>query len=245
MKAFMNWSGGKDSTLALYHTLKNTNFSVDKLLTNINNTYQRISMHGVREELLEQQAASIDIPLQKLFLDDQPSMNEYETRMMDTINRLKEEGFTHSIFGDIFLEDLKTYRETQLAKAGMAAVFPLWKGDTIELIHEFISLGFKAIIVCVNTKFLDKSFCGRFVDEAFINDLPTNVDPCGENGEYHSFVFDGPIFKSLVEFNKGEIVYKEYKTPDDGNKECFITPQPVTGFYFIDLLPVMKDNIAL
>ena len=160
MKAFMNWSGGKDSSLALYHILNNKKFSVEKLLATVNNKYNCISMHGVREELLEQQAASLNISLQKLFLDDKPSMDEYENRMMDVIKQLKEEKFTHSIFGDIFLE-VKAYRQTQLAKAAMAPVFPLWKKDTTELIHEFINIGFKAIVVCINEKYLDKTFCGE------------------------------------------------------------------------------------
>ena len=242
MKAFMNWSGGKDSALALYHTLNNKNFSVEKLLTTVNNKYKRISMHGVREELLQQQAAALQIPLQKIILDDQPSMNDYEMQMTEALKQLKDEKFTHSIFGDIFLEDLKTYRESQLAKLKLNAVFPLWKKDTTKLIREFIDLGFKTVIVCVNEKYLDKSFCGRIIDEKFLEDLPPNVDACGENGEFHTFVFDGPIFKSPIEFTKGEIVYKEYKTPDDGNKECFTTPLPVTGFYFIDLLPCNKGQ---
>jgi uncharacterized protein (TIGR00290 family) len=237
MKAFMNWSGGKDSSLALYHILNNKNFSVEKLLTTVNNKYKRISMHGVREELLQQQAAALQIPLQKIILDDQPSMNDYEMQMTEVLKQLKDEKFTHSIFGDIFLEDLKTYRESQLAKLKLSAVFPLWKKDTTKLIREFIDLGFKTIIVCVNEKYLDKSFCGRIIDEKFLEDLPPNVDACGENGEFHTFVFDGPIFKSPIEFTKGEIIYKQYQSPTNSNKECFTTPLPVTGFYFIDLLP--------
>ena len=146
-KSFFNWSGGKDSALALYHILKNKNYSVDKLLTNINHEHRRISMHGVREALLEQQAAAIGIPLQKLLLADQPSMNEYENQMLKTLNDLQQ-NFTHSVFGDIFLEDLKKYREEQLAKVGMTAVFPIWQRNTTELLHEFIDLGFKTIVVC-------------------------------------------------------------------------------------------------
>ncbi len=238
MKAFMNWSGGKDSSLALYHILKDKNYSVKKLLTNINNEFSRISMHGVREELLEQQANAIGIPLQKLILDDQPSMIEYEKQMMGMINKLQGEGFTHSIFGDIFLEDLRKYRETQLAKASMNAVFPLWKRDTSELIHEFIDLGFKAIIVCVNEKYLGKSFCGRILDDSFIADLPEHVDACGENGEFHTFVFDGPIFKHPVAFTKGEVVYRKYAAPKQPDDTCFqSSPAEEYGFYFSDLLP--------
>lgn len=238
MKAYINWSGGKDSSLALYHTLNDKNYSVEKLLTNVSGEYQRISMHGVREELLEQQATAIGIPLQKLVLSDQPSMEDYETYMTKAMNQLQQERFTHSVFGDIFLEDLKIYRESQLTKVGMTAVFPLWKRNTTELIHEFIDLGFKTIVVCVNEKYLDKSFCGRIIDEDFIRDLPENVDVCGENGEFHTFVFDGPIFNNPIAFAKGEIIYRKYAAPKQQSDNCF---QPAVvedyGFYFCDLLP--------
>ncbi|MEO6820691.1 MAG: ATP-binding protein, partial [Ginsengibacter sp.] len=170
-------------------------------------------------------------------LSEEPDMIEYEKTVNDCYALLKKDGFGQAIFGDIFLEDLKQFREAQLAKQNIQSIFPLWKRDSKELIHEFISLGFKAIIICVNTKFLDKNFCGRIIDESFINDLPKDADACGENGEYHSFVFDGPVFKSPIKFNTGEIVYREYKTPVDSSKECFTTPQSATGFYFIDLLP--------
>jgi uncharacterized protein (TIGR00290 family) len=239
LKSFFNWSGGKDSALALYHFLKNSNYTVEKLLTNVNRENRRISMHGVREELLELQAAYLGIPLQKLVLPDQPSMSDYETYMMQTMNQLREEGYTHSVFGDIFLEDLKTYRETQLAKEGITAVFPIWKRDSTELIHEFIDLGFKTIVVCVNEKYLDKSFCGRIIDESFIADLPYNVDVCGENGEFHTFVYNGPIFTNPVAFTKGETVYKKYTAPKQSNDQCFRNPDVEDyGFYFCDLLPV-------
>jgi uncharacterized protein (TIGR00290 family) len=236
-KSFFNWSGGKDSSLALYHILKEKNYSVEKLLTNIS-VYRRISMHGVREELLQQQAEAIGIPLQKLFLSEQPSMAEYETYMFKTMNQLQEERFTHSLFGDIFLEDLKVYREKQLAKVGMTAVFPLWKRDTTVLINEFMDLGFKTIVVCVNEKYLDRSFCGRLIDESFIKDLPKDVDVCGENGEFHTFVFDGPIFKQPVAFSKGEIVNRKYTAPKHQDDNCFQQAAVEDyGFYFCDLLP--------
>ena len=238
LKSFFNWSGGKDSTLALYHILKDKNYSIEKLLTNVNSEHRRVSMHGVREELLELQAAAIGIPLQKLVLPDQPSMTGYEKYMMQTMNQLRQEGYTHSVFGDIFLEDLKTYRETQLAKVGMTGIFPIWKRDTVALMHEFIDLGFKTIVVCVNKKHLDKSFCGRIIDENFIKDLPNNVDVCGENGEFHTFAFDGPVFKNPVAFSKGEIVYRKYAAPKEQNDNCFQTaPIDDYGFYFCDLLP--------
>jgi Predicted ATPases of PP-loop superfamily len=165
-------------------------------------------------------------------------MAEYETYMMKTITRLQEEKFTHSVFGDIFLEDLKIYREQQLSKVGITAVFPLWKRDTTELISEFIDLGFKTIIVCVNEKYLDKSFCGRIIDESFINELPKDVDVCGENGEFHTFVFDGPTFKNPVAFTKGEIVHRKYAAPKQPDDNCFQqAPAEDYGFYFCDLLP--------
>lgn len=240
-RSFFSWSGGKDSSLALYHALNAGRYSIEKLLTNVNNQYRRISMHGVREELLEQQATSIGIPLQKLVLPDQPSMAEYEVQMMQTMRQLREEKFTHSIFGDIFLEDLKIYREAQLAKVNMTAVFPLWKRDTTELIHEFIDLGFKTIVVCIKAELLDESFAGRIIDKDFLKDLPENVDPCGENGEFHTFVFDGPIFKRPISYKTGEKVFREYKAPENDKDKCF-SSQPSRpssiGFWFCDLFPV-------
>lgn len=238
VNAYMNWSGGKDSALCLYKALHAKQYSISHLLTSVNAARNRISMHGVRRELLEAQAASTGIPLTTIELSEQPNMTEYETCMMQKVNELKSSGCTHSIFGDIFLEDLKLYREQKLKEANIECVFPLWKIDTFQLAKEFIALGFRAIIVCINEKFLDKSFCGRLIDENFINDLPANVDPCGENGEFHSFVFDGPIFKTPFAFAKGEIVYKQYtapKTADDNN--CSNAPPPQYGFYFSDLLP--------
>jgi len=238
-KSFFSWSGGKDSSLALYHALKNGSYSIEKLVTNVNSQYHRVSMHGVREELLELQAASISIPLQKLVLPDQPSMIEYESQMVQTMMQLQKEGFTHNLFGDIFLEDLKTYREIQLAKAQMNAVFPLWKRDTAQLMQEFIELGFKAIVVCVKAELLDQSFAGRIIDKDFCKDLPPNVDPCGENGEFHTFVFDGPIFKKPVAYKRGGKVFREYKAPANDKDNCF-SNQPLSpssmGFWYCDLL---------
>ncbi len=235
-KAFFNWSGGKDSALALYKAMHSNEYSIQCLLTNINRVHNRVSMHGVRRSLMEAQAASIGLPLVSVDLPEEPSMQEYEMMMLDKVNSLKASGCSKAIFGDIFLEDLKNYREQKLQEAGIECVFPLWKIDTTELIKEFIDTGFKAIIVCVNEQYLDKSFCGRIIDESFINDLPSTVDVCGENGEFHSFVFDGPVFKQPIQFNKGDIVYKKYKAPkpaDDSNDRT-----ADYGFYFCDLIPV-------
>jgi len=238
MKSFFNWSGGKDSALALYQARRDKKYSIERLLTNINGAHRRISMHGVREELLELQAEAIGLPLQKIILPEEPSMQEYENTMKNTVEELQRQSFTHAFFGDIFLEDLKVYREQQLSKAYIKCVFPLWKINTVILIKEFLSLGFKTIVVCINEKFLDKSFCGRIIDEDFLKDLPENVDACGENGEFHTFVFDGPLFIHPVNFTKGEIVYRKYKAPKQQSDNCFQTTSADDyGFYFCDLLP--------
>lgn len=237
-KAYINWSGGKDSSLALYHILQQKKYSVDQLLTSVNAVHNRISMHGVRRELLQAQAASLGIPLTTIELPEQPGMNEYEAILNRKVNELKQEGFEYTIFGDIFLEDLRQYRENKLKEVGITALFPLWKMDTRQLINEFMELGFKTIVVCVNEKYLDKSFCGRIIDEQFIKDLPANVDVCGENGEFHTFVFDGPIFQTPITFTKGDTVYKEYRAPSNTNDNCH---QPIDttvkqyGFWFCDL----------
>jgi uncharacterized protein (TIGR00290 family) len=231
-KAYMNWSGGKDSALALYKVLQKQQYKVECLLTSVNAVHNRISMHGVRRELLQLQAENIGLPLTTIELPEQPSMGEYEILLQQKMTTLNQQGFTHSIFGDIFLEDLKRYREEKLLEAGIAGIFPLWKADTRMLMKEFLALGFKTMIVCVNETFLDKSFCGRIIDEECINDFPANVDICGEYGEFHTFVFDGPVFKRPVPFVKGEIVYKEYNAPQTaatGGNEKY-------GFWFCDLL---------
>ena len=199
-KAIFNWSSGKDSALALYKTLQNSEIEIVSLLTSVNKKYNRISMHGVRTELLEQQAKSIGLPLHIMEIPEMPSMEDYEKVMQETLTKFKEKGVTHSIFGDIFLEDLRKYREEKLAEIQLEAIFPLWKIPTKDLIHEFLDLGFKTIVVCVNERNLDKSFVGRIIDAQFIADLPDNVDVCGENGEFHTFTFDGPIFKKPIEF---------------------------------------------
>lgn len=240
-KAIFNWSSGKDSAMALYKILQQDQYDVSCLLTSVNKTYNRVSMHGVHEALLELQAQNIGLPLKKILLPEMPSMAVYETIMAETMASLKEEGNEVSVFGDIFLKDLRAYREEKLKASGFKAFFPLWDISTDTLINEFLSLGFRAIVVCVNEKYLDKSFAGRVIDKGFIADLPDNVDPCGENGEFHTFVFDGPIFKTPVSFTKGEIVYKKYKPAKDDNDNCSQKDQETKpfehGFWFCDLLP--------
>ncbi|WP_288461651.1 diphthine--ammonia ligase [uncultured Chryseobacterium sp.] len=231
-KAIFNWSSGKDSALALYKILKEEKFEVTSLLTSINKEFQRISMHGVHVSLLEKQAESLGFPLIKMELPKEPSMDEYREIIGRTMTEIQSQGITHSIFGDIFLEDLKKYREDQLRSIGMEGVFPLWKINTTDLIREFLDLGFKTIVTCVNETYLDKSFAGRIIDEDFIKDLPENVDPCGENGEFHTFTFNGPLFKNPVEFEIGEIVKKTYPKPkSDENSE-----DDEYVFWFCDLI---------
>jgi len=229
VQTYMNWSGGKDSALCLYKAMQSGSYNITHLLTSVNAVHNRISMHGVKRSLLEAQANAIGLPLLTIKLPEQPSMQEYEEAMLAKVQQLKQSGCTHAIFGDIFLEDLRVYREQKLQQQGIACAFPLWKQDTTALVHEFIHLGFKSMVVCVNGQYLDKSFCGRVIDESFLQDLPTNVDPCGENGEFHSFVFEAPVFKQPIAITKGEIVYKEYAAPAAGEKPY--------GFYFCDLLP--------
>jgi uncharacterized protein (TIGR00290 family) len=239
LKTFMNWSGGKDSSLALYHALQADTINPGCLFTTVNSVHNRISMHGVRRELLIEQAASIELPLFTAELPEQPGMIEYEEEMDKRLKFLKEQGYSDAIFGDIFLEDLKNYREEQFAKYEIKCHFPLWKKDTTELLDEFLQLGFKAVVVCVNGQHLDKSFCGRMINNSFLKDLPASVDPCGENGEYHSFVFDGPIFNYPIKFEVGELVSKKYKMPSDKKDNCFTTDElSFNEFYFQDLISV-------
>lgn len=210
------------------------------LLTSVNEQYQRISMHGVRVELLNRQAKSIGLPLIKLQMPEMPTMEVYESIMEAALKDLKSKGATASIFGDIFLEDLRQYREEKLSLLNLKGVFPLWKMSTTQLIHEFIDAGFKTIITCVNEKYLDKSFAGRIIDENFLKDLPRNVDPCGENGEFHTFVFDGPIFQKSIAFEKGEIVYRKYSSAKDidSSSNNDIDNPFDNGFWYCDLLPM-------
>jgi uncharacterized protein (TIGR00290 family) len=227
-KAFFNWSGGKDSSLALYHTLQNKSFNIKYLLTNLSAEHNRISMHGVRFELLKLQAESIGIPLTTMQINKNASMEDYNKLVQIKMDFFTSKNINHCFFGDIFLEDLKTYREKQLKKVNVITHFPLWKRPTIDIINEFIDLGFKAKVVSINANLLDKSFAGRELDQSFINDLPKEVDVCGENGEFHSFVYDGPIFKTPVTIKVGDMVKREYKSDDDSSWD--------TSFWYADLL---------
>jgi uncharacterized protein (TIGR00290 family) len=228
-KAYFNWSTGKDSALALYKILQLNNYTIETLVTTVNQEFNRVSMHGVQEKLLEDQAISIGLPLYKIYFPEEVSMEKYDAIMKVNLKKLVDDKFQYSVFGDIFLEDLKKYREQKLNELNLKAVFPLWKGDSKELIKEFISLGFKAITVSVNAKLLDKSFVGREINEDFINDFPSNVDVCGENGEFHTFVFDGPIFSKPINFKIGEKVLKSYKSDISNTWD--------NSFWYCNLIP--------
>ena len=226
-KVVMNWSSGKDSALALAMMLQHPNFEVAALLTTLSADYNRIFMHGVREALLDAQAAAIGIPIMKAALPAWPDNSKYEAKMAEVMAALKAVGVTHSVFGDLFLEELKTYREAQLEKAGLSGLFPLWKIPTHEIIDLLDAQGIEAVTVCVDANVLDASFLGKRVDRAFVASLPPNVDPCGENGEFHTFVYNAPYFSAPVAFEFGETVHRKYEGAHAG-----------AGFHFIDLLPI-------
>ena len=218
-KTYFNWSSGKDSALALHYLIQQGNTTIDRLLTTVNGNYNRVSMHGLRKDVLEAQAEAIGISLDILQVPENPSMEEYNALMKNKVSELKSAGYTHTVFGDIFLEDLKKYREDMLRPFGIQPIFPIWKKDTKVLLQEFLELGFKAVIVCINNSKLDKSFLGKELSLELMDTLPKDVDPCGENGEFHTFCFDGPIFKYPIAFELGEHLFKSYDDPLDKNKK--------------------------
>ena len=208
----MSWSGGKDSAVAVHEILHDERFEVVALMTSVSEEYRRISHHGVREALLEAQADAIGLPLEKVFLPsgkDQPCSNEVYEQIMGTVMaRFYAQGVRAVGFGDLFLEDLRAWREANLAKSGMTGFFPLWKRDTREFAHRVLSAGYRAYLSCVEGK-VGPGFVGRPYDEALLQDLPPGVDPCGEYGEFHTFVYDGPIFDCPVAVRVGEIVMRD------------------------------------
>jgi uncharacterized protein (TIGR00290 family) len=218
-KVLVTWSGGKDSVMALYETQQSGLYEIEALLTTINTDYDRISMHGVRRQLLIQQVKALSYNIEIVEIPKSCSNEDYESRMKQALKKYQGLGIKTVVFGDIFLEDVREYREKNLAKLDMIGKFPLWKKDTSELAKTFIEFGFKSVITCVDSKVLGKDFTGREFDEKFLDELPTAVDPCGENGEFHSFVYDGPSFKEPVKFTKGEIVLRKGR------------------FFFCDLVP--------
>lgn len=240
-KRYLNWSTGKDACLAL-HKLNTVNKPVEKLLTTFNAETKRVSMHGVSVDLLRAQAKALGIPLEEIALSGEVSLETYNKKMQEYAEKLKSEGFTTAVFGDIFLEDLRAYRETQLQKVSLAADFPLWNTVPKALLTDFFRLGYKAVIVAVNASVLDKSYCGKELTPELIDSFPDGVDICGENGEYHTFVYDGPMFKTPVDFIIGETVKHAYKPVTNKNegdcfKNCFKEEELTwdTSFWFTNL----------
>lgn len=238
----MVWSGGKDSALALYEMRQHPEYRVEGLLTTVNEHHRRVSMHGVRMSLLTEQAQALGLPLYPVWVPESPTKATYEARMEAALLSFKAKGIETAVFGDIFLADLRQYREQQLARLGMRAVFPLWGRESAKVVEQFIELGFKATVVCVSGRLLDQSFAGRALDTSFLHALPAGADPCGENGEYHTFVSDGPIFNEPVRFQLGECVYRDYASspssaaPSPADSLLQATPVHDTGFWFCDLV---------
>ena len=214
----MSWSGGKDSCMALHELTRVSKCDVAALLTTITEDYDRISMHGVRRVLLERQAASLGLKLHDVFISKSATNEQYEMKMAEALLTYRSQGIDTIGFGDLFLEDIRAYREEFLARFEMKGMFPVWRRNTTEFIRDFINLGFKAVLTCVDAELLDESYAGRFIDSEFVKSLPPGVDPCGENGEFHTFVFDGPIFREAIRFRVGETVLREH-------------------FWFCDLIP--------
>ncbi len=203
------WSGGKDSALALFEVLASREREVVALLTTVNREYDRVSMHGVRRELIRRQSESVGLTLEEVFLSREADIEEYRSAMREALTRQYDNGVRAVVFGDVFLEDVREYRLENLSEVGMEGIFPVWGEDTGELAQRFIDLGFKAIVTCVDTELLDGRFTGRQFDREYLDDLPRDVDPCGENGEFHSFVWDGPVFNRNVSYTRGEVVLRE------------------------------------
>lgn len=212
----ISWSGGKDSCVALYELQKTR--KVEALLTTITKDFDRISMHGVRRVLLEQQAVSLGIPLYEIPIPKSATNEEYETQMGAAFAEYRTRGIDEVVFGDLFLADIRAYRDALLVRHAMRGIYPVWGRDTGAFIRDFLALGFRAAVVCVDPAKLDSSFAGREIDRQFLADLPANIDPCGENGEFHTFVFDGPNFTRPIPFSLGDIVLRD-------------------GFCFADLVP--------
>jgi len=195
--------------MALYKIYESGKYEISSLLVTVTEGYERVSMHGIRKALVEMQAKALGLALEVVFIPKDSTNGEYESRMQAALTKYRQTGVKAAAFGDIFLQDVRNYRLENLAKVEMNAVFPLWKRNTSELANEFINLGFKAIVTCVDTQFLSREFCGREFDRDFLSELPDNVDPCGENGEFHTFVSTGPIFDKDIDYGKGEVVLRE------------------------------------
>ena len=237
-QGWMHWSGGKDSAYTLWKLAQDQNHHVCGLVTSMSEEFRRISMHGVREELLDAQASALKLPVHKLLLPKDCTMADYDSYMLDELSKLKKQGAQACYFGDIFLEDLKAYREKQMTTAGLASHFPIWQeNDTMQMAKDIIASGVKAVIVCVSGKFFDPNFLGQEYDLDFLNNLPEGVDPCGENGEFHTFVYDSPLFSTPLHIQKGEAVNRTYTpggSPED-DEDCDCCKTWDTEFHFLDI----------
>jgi uncharacterized protein (TIGR00290 family) len=205
----MGWSGGKDSCVALHAVQRSGDYEVAGLMTTVTRDYDRISMHGVRRTLLARQAQSLGPPLHEVFISAGASNADYEAAMAEALVEIRAHGVETMAFGDLYLEDIRAYRDRMMAENGMVAIYPLWGRDTRAFVRDFVAAGFKAVIVCVDTAQLDASFAGRMIDANLLADLPPSVDPCGENGEFHTFVYDGPNFARPVGITIGERVVRD------------------------------------
>jgi uncharacterized protein (TIGR00290 family) len=234
-KVTVSWSGGKDSAFALYKILQTGEYDVVALHTIINEQTRRVGMHGIREELMDQQANALGLPLTKLYLETSESHNAYNSLLKNYYQRCADDKIEGIVFGDIFLEDLKQFRESLLASSGLKGIYPLWKMDTKELIHDFLQSGFRTVICAANSALFSEQQLGETISQKFIEQLPTGVDPCGENGEFHTLVYGGPLFKRPLTFKRGEVVKKSYsfkKIDEKGRSETV-----ESSFWFQDLLP--------
>lgn len=218
MKILLSWSSGKDSTWMLHHLRRSGAYHISALLTTVNEVARRVAMHAVRIELLEAQARAAGLPLWTIPLPDPCPNEEYEQRLGEAVRRAVSEGFTHVAFGDLFLEDVRAYREHRLAGSGLTPMFPLWRRPTGALALEMLREGVRAKLTCVDTRALDARFVGREYDARLLAELPSHVDPCGERGEFHTFVYDGPMFPAPIRVAPGETVRRD-------------------AFVFADLLP--------
>lgn len=211
----LSWSGGKDSALALAALQNDDRYEVVALLTTFTRDFERVSMHGVRRELILEQARQLRLPLAESWIDHRAGNSAYEAAFSKSLDEFQQQGVQTVAFGDLFLEDIKAYRERLVTRIGMQSLYPLWGRETTQLAGEFVNQGFRAVTCCVDTGLLTEEFCGRRVDEDFLDSLPPGVDPCGENGEFHTFVFDSPAMKSSVPielhetYRDGQFVFTE------------------------------------
>ena len=218
MKTVLSWSGGKDSALALHALLTDPTVEVCGLLTTATSGYDRVSMHGVRMSLVQEQATAIGLPLDWVHIPPSASNADYERVMIEGLSKLTDEGVEAIAFGDLFLEDVRAYRERLASSVPIRPLFPIWGKSTASLARSFIRDGFRATLVCVDPRQIDVSHCGSPYDDALLDALPETVDPCGEHGEFHTFVYDAPMFSTPIGAQRGEVVER-------------------SGFVFCDLLP--------